>query len=391
MSDITIARLSGDDEEVGAYSAILSWAFSVDVETVPAWLTRAGHDNVRLAWRGSRIAGGLIQIPMGQWFGGRSVPMSGIAGVAVGPEHRGQGAAISLMRASVVELAEARVALSALYPATLALYRKAGYESAGSRFRCSVRTRDIPTGSRELSVRSVDESDHEAIRATYAGFARDQNGYLDRGAYIWNRVRQPRAAPAQGYLVESDGRLEGYLYIQQTRTQRGHYDLGVVDLAAATPRAGRALLGLVAEHRTLGDTTVFSCGAADPVLSLLPESYECELADHWMLRVTDAEAALGARGYPVATNARLELELDDDLVPHNRGRFVLEVEGGQGRLSRGGNGTLRTGPRGLAALYTGFMHPASLARAGLVEGDERSLAKAAALFAGAAPCMRDHF
>ncbi len=391
MSDIGIAGLSGDSEEIGAYAAILAWAFNIDADTVPAWLDKAGHDNVRIARRFSRVAGGLIHIPMGQWFGGRSVPMTGVAGVAVGPEHRGRGVAISLMRASVVELAEAGAPLSVLYPATLGLYRKAGYEPAGSRFRCSVRTRDIPVGPRDLEVRSVDESDLDATSSLYSDIAREQNGYLDRGLYIWDRVRSPRAAPARGYLVEADQGIEGYLYIQENRGRRFHYDLGVVDLAAATPRAGRALLGLVAEHRTLGDTAIFSCGAADPVLSLLPERYDCELADHWMLRVINAEAALGARGYPAATSARLELELDDDLVPDNRGRFVLEVEGGRGRVSRGGSGALRAGPRGLAALYTGFMAPASLARAGLVQGDEQVLATAAALFAGSAPCMRDHF
>ncbi len=391
MSGITIARMTGEAEEVGAYSAIAAWAFGVNVEGIPSWLDQAGHDNVRLARRGTRVAGGLIQIPMGQWFGGRSVPMTGIAGVAVDPEHRGRGVALALMNASIAELCDAGVALSVLYPATLGLYRKSGYEPAGSRFRCSVRTRDIPVGPRDLDVRRIDESDREAITALYSALARDQNGYLDRGPYIWGRVRAPRAAPCQGYLVETDAGLEGYVYFYQRRTQKNHYDLGVVDLASTTPRAGRALLGLLAEHRTLGDTTAFSCGAADPVMSLLPERYDCELGDHWMLRIVDAEAALAARGYPVATNARLEIGLQDDLVPKNSARFVLEVEGGVGRVTRGGSGTLRTGPRGLAALYSGFMQPASLRRAGLLEGDEAAMTTAAALFAGPAPCMRDHF
>ncbi len=392
MAGLSITTLDvGDIDAMNAYSAILGWAFAFPAAEGPPWLAKAGLDNVRLARDGARVLGGLIHVPMGQWFGARSVVMTGIAGVAIAPEHRGRGVALALMRESLAELAERGVALSVLYPATLGLYRKVDYEPAGSRFRCSLRTADIPVGPRELAVRAVEDADHGAVAALYAAVARDQNGYLDRGSYIWDRVRTPRAEPARGYLVEGAGGAEGYLYIAQIRTQRGHYDLGVVDLCSTTERAGRCLLGVVAEHRTLGDRVTFSCGGADPVLSLLPERYHCELGDHWMLRVVDAEAALSTRGYPVAASARLELELDDPLLRKNHGRIVLDVERGQPRVTRGGSGALRAGMRGLAALYSGFMHPVSLARIGLIDGDARTLATAAALFAGPAPCMRDGF
>jgi predicted acetyltransferase len=70
---------------------------------------------------------------------------------------------------------------------------------------------------------------------------------------------------------------------------------------------------------------------------------------------------------------------------------VLEL-GNQGAdVRRGGDGRLRVDIRGLAPLYSGFASPYALVRTGLLSGDEVSLASAAAIFAGPAPCMVDMF
>ncbi|MBI3925782.1 MAG: GNAT family N-acetyltransferase [Armatimonadetes bacterium] len=71
---------------------------------------------------------------MAQWFGGRAVPMTGIAGVAVAPEARARAVGRALIRETLQELHKEGVALSALYPSTLPFYRASGYELAGSRF-----------------------------------------------------------------------------------------------------------------------------------------------------------------------------------------------------------------------------------------------------------------
>ena len=46
---------------------------------------------------GDEVLAGLGIYRLGQYFGGRSVPMAGIAAVGVPPEHRGRGVAKQLM------------------------------------------------------------------------------------------------------------------------------------------------------------------------------------------------------------------------------------------------------------------------------------------------------
>ena len=46
---------------------------------------------------------------------------------------------------------------------------------------------------------------------SYTEFARHQNGMLDRGPYLWNRVRTPRGDETQGYLVKRNNSTERIL------------------------------------------------------------------------------------------------------------------------------------------------------------------------------------
>src|SRR6185295_16930186 len=94
---------------------------------------------------------GLVLIPMGQWFGGKRVPMTGIAAVAVEPFARGKGAAKRLLVSMLQELQGKGVALSTLYPATQVLYRAVGYEQAGSRYEVRAPCRSLAIDPRSMS------------------------------------------------------------------------------------------------------------------------------------------------------------------------------------------------------------------------------------------------
>src|SRR5262249_47103794 len=102
------------------------------------------------AWRegGGRVladAGRLEAIlhfqPAGQCFGGRVVPVAAITSMAVDPLARGRGLGRRLLGEVLRELRTLGVALSVLYPSTLPVYRRAGYELAGSytRYRAPIR------------------------------------------------------------------------------------------------------------------------------------------------------------------------------------------------------------------------------------------------------------
>ncbi len=78
------------EEEMLVLSGIIAWAFAADQQRYAQWLARLGLECQRVLRDQGDIAAGLVNYPMGQYFGGRRVPMWGVGCVSVPPERRGQ-------------------------------------------------------------------------------------------------------------------------------------------------------------------------------------------------------------------------------------------------------------------------------------------------------------
>lgn len=378
------------DDELETLGGILGWSFGFDPADARIWLEHGGTGNVRVARRGGRVIGGLLEIPMGQWFGGRSVPMLGVAGVGVAPEARGEGVALSLMLDTLRGARRRGTLVSTLYPATLTLYRAAGYELAGSRYRITANLADLPTERPDLEVSPLEPADVSAVEALYATVASERPGYLERGPYAWRRARESRKEKYRGFAVRGAGGLEGYAYVSQRGSEDAR-ELVVHDHVTATPAAARRLTAFFADHRSTIKSLLVRGGPVEPIVFTAPErAFNVTRAETWMLRVLDVVGALEARGYPPLDTA-VDFELADRTLPENSGRYRLEVSGGSARVTPGGAGSVALDERALAALYSGFIGPAALARSAKLEGEPAALARLALLFAGAPPAMSDYF
>lgn len=79
-----------------------------------------------------------------------------------------------------------------------------------------------------------------------------------------------------------------------------------------------------------------------------------------MLRIVDAVGALSKRGYPKIIDTELHLEIRDELLTTNNGRFCLKVANEFSEVTPGGKGEFQMDIRGLASLYTGLFTPQQL-------------------------------
>jgi predicted acetyltransferase len=385
----------GDDREAAAIAEVLASSFAFPAADALPWIEKSGRDHVRVLREKRRAIACLLLVPMGQWFGGRSVPMVGIAGVGVAPDRRGRGAAAALMVSTLRELRAGGCALSSLYPATQVLYRKVGYEQAGARWQVTVpaaamASLDGASGSGD--VRPLAEADHDAVLRCYRDAAAIGSGWLDRRGYVWDRVRQQRGEAMFGYATGRRGEVDGYVYFHQKRAgSSGRYDLVLTDLCARTARASRRLLGFLGGHRSLAESIRWHAGSAGELLLLAEQTYQLRLDHHWMLRIVDLRRAFTERGYPPGVAAELHLSVRDEVLRDNAGRWVLAVEGGRARVRRGGRGDISLHVRALASLYSGYLSPLSLRSLGLLDAEEDVAASAAPVFAGPAPGMPDMF
>lgn len=379
------------DADLERLAPIVSWAFGDTPGGALEWLKRAGSARVRMASQGGVVAGGVVEVPMAQWFGGAAVPTLGLAGVAVAPEARGRGVALGMLTHSL-RLARAEgFALSTLYPSTFGLYRQLGYELAGSYCRLSLSLRRLRRARSPLDVHALGAERQGEIAALYAEVARHRTGYLDRGPYIWQRVQSPEREPARAFGVSDAQGLAGYVFVKQAK-RPVPLQLALSDFVARSPEALQSLLAFLADHSTTSDTAVWHGGPADARLFGVPDPIvQVAIDDYWMLRVLDVRAALLGRGYP-AVDAGIELVVHDELLPENGGAWQLVVERGRARLASGERlPAARLSVGALSALYSGFVSAHELVLSGKLEADERGMAALGALLSGPAPGLADFF
>ena len=381
----------GEDDRK-AYASACSQAFAQDLAGIETWHDTAGHENQRVIIRAGKAIGGLVTVPMGQFFGGERLSMMGVAGVAIAPEHRGSGAARALMHGAISDFKQQGFAISTLYGSSTRFYRGLGYERAGGQYKVEASLGTLPRQSSRLTMRPATVHDDSEIQAIYRERAQREHGFLDRGPYLWQRIREPRGKTCHGFVIEGTDCIDGYLYV--ARAIESHdMTLSVVDWGARTLDAFQRLLKFFSGEFALGKTLVFKTGpAADPlVLALAERHYELQLIEHWMLRVLDVKAAFEGRHYVSQAHGALDLAVEDNELPDNHGNWRFEFEAGRCRVRPGGSGTIRCRATALAPLLTGSSSPHTLALTGQVEGTSEALATLGGLVAAPAPAILDFF
>jgi predicted acetyltransferase len=392
-------------------SHLLLQAFVAPLGVESSYIRDLGLENFRVLKQDGQIVAGLVLIQMAQWFGGRSVPMTGIASVAVAPEYRGTGCALDLLRHALTEIQTQGIALSVLYPATQRLYRQVGYEQGGHYCGWEMATTDLPLQKPLLSlepialdqrfqrhplslepISSSQISQGNGLKPLYQQQAQRQNGALDRSDGVWKIVlAQSSSDTLFAYYLGTKAKPQGYLLFRQDRKPQGSI-LEIGDWVILTPEALQSFWAFLANHRSQIDRIYWRSAAIDPLTLTLPEQKaKSRFCDRWMLRLVDLVKALEMRGYPSHCTGELHLAVEDPLLSVNTGRLVLAVAQGQVQVSPGGQGDLQVKIQDLVPLYTGLFSAQELQVAGKLTGSEAAIDFASQLFAGSSPWMPDFF
>jgi predicted acetyltransferase len=333
------------------------------------------------AFAGHRVVASARYHDMRQWWHGMPAQMAGVAAVMVAPEYRSQGVGRALMTAVLEAIAARGYPLSALYPATMPLYRSLGWELAGGMHLAVIPARslralaptDVTGESPAVSLRSAE------LRRAAPGDAEEVLSVVGRahelardcGPLTWDAGTVARwLADPDLYAYLAD---DGFLAY---RWHRGNDEILVERAVAASAQTTRAMWSIVASHSSIAETVRARVGPADPFWWLTRErDANLGYRDMWMLRVVDAPAAIAARGFPVSAELSARLWIDDTARAGNSGLWELSVAGGKGGMApcREADAPLALGARGLAALYAGtpvgVLRLAGLAAGGTPEAD----------------------
>lgn len=330
------------------------------------------------------VARGMLW-PFRQWWGGRLLPMAGVAGVVVSPEYRGRGVGSALMRGLIERGRALGYPLTGLYPATVPVYRGLGWELAGTQDRVTIETgllRNLRGGASAVREAGSDDAAamldimHRHYAATRASGPKDETEA---------ELRDELADDSVFAYVADDGFV---IYGWEGS------DLVVYQIQAADAETARALWAVVGSGSSVAKNVHAYLAPDDPIHLLMGEAVARDVQrNRWMLRCLDAPAAISGRGFPLGVTVDVAVTLDDAQVPQNCLTGRLRVESGRGDLVPGPaeEGAVRFGANGLAALFAGTaMGP--LLTAGLASGgDPTSHALLDAAFASRPAFLLEYF
>lgn len=376
---------ANDAEQSDALGAEAFGPYPAEQSASPPGTTPGKH-----AW-GTFVDGRLVAEmaarSYGSWWHGVEVPTSGIASVAVSPEHRGAGLLTELFRTVLDEARGRGETLSTLYPTAPGIYRKFGYELVGSLDLVTVPTLSLRglASSPEIGLRRAEVADVPAVRTIYDAWAAGQHGPLTRRGASFTATDAEFLASSTGTTLATDpsGAVVGYASWDRGPGYDSASWIRVHDLLAVDPRAYAALWRFFGGFASVtGEVRFRTSGAAgtDAARLQLTTDVGRVVDTHpYMLRVDDVAAALtvaissgsGSSGSASSGTggSGTEFAVVGDL---------LEVQDGTYRLSDGAcvrtgpaqdGGSLPTfAPRGLALSYAGVQSAANLRGLGLLWG-----------------------
>lgn len=375
---------SANPRDLDEVAELLALAFGFDARRASEYLVNIGLETMFVVRDGSKLAACAALLETRQRFGGAWIPSAAIAHLAVAPEARGRGLAIPLVGSLCSEAASRGAAMVTLFASARPVYRKAGFELAGSEMVYEAKTSALPVKT-DLDFRRIDLKDHR-IREAYDAKTLVEAGLIDRSEGLWRELlREPRHALAAYGVGESD--LAAYVVVDAA----DETCLVVRDWFAPTAAAARGVLVFLGRFRSVFPVVRWHGGPHDELVSAMPDKgWRLFHQEEWLARIIEPEMALAVRGYP-RTDASLGLSISD---PDGRGSdFVLDVADGIPTVRTGAVAdlpTLRLDRATFATAFTGFRSVSRLARQGLVAGDPDAVRLGDLLFYGPPPWLAEH-
>ena len=314
--------------------------------------------------------------------GGAALPVAAVTAVTVHAPYRRRGLLTSMMTRQFADARRRGQPLAALFASESGIYGRFGYGQSAPRVRLSGRTRSLRfRPDVDTAAGSVDEVSQQE----YLSLAADLHdrlhparpGSLDRGEPWWPLALYdlPFArdgATALRYVVGFDaaGHADGHATyrIKDDYTVTGaNNEVRITEVESETPagyaRLWRYLLDLDLARSFLRRNAPID----DPIRHLVidPRAIHTEISDGLYLRLLDVPTALAARRY--AAEADLVLQVRDEMVESNAGRFALQAgpDGASVRRVRR-RPDLSLDVRELGTSYLGGPSLAELHAAGLV-------------------------
>ncbi len=325
---------------------------------------------------------------------GATVPAAHVSLVSVLATHRRRGLLSRMMRRQLRDVREAgSEPVAVLWASEEQIYGRYGYGPASHEVGIRADTREVRvTGHRaDGRLRLVDPADAvKDLAQVYESARRHRPGFSSRRGPWWEyrltdiERHRKGATERRCVLYETGDGVVGYA-LWRSRGAWGESgpngEVIVEELVCPDPDGYAELWRFLFDIDLTRNLTARFLAVDEPLFFLVdgPRRLTRSLDTALFLRIVDVPSALCARRY--ATAVDLVIEVADDVLPENTGRWHLVGDAAQARCEPTRAPTdLRVDVRELGAIYLGGTSLRGLAAAGLVEGRPEAVTTANTAF-----------
>ena len=364
--------------------SLLGMAFGFSAERAAEYLAHVGLGAFFVVRRGSELIACAALLETRHRFGGNWVSAANIAHIAIAPEARGGGLAIPLVDALCCAAASRGAVMVTLFASARPVYRKCGFEVAGSEIVYEADTSAMPART-DLAFLRIAFEDPRLLDA-YEARTLVEAGLLDRTKGHWREILRAPTEALQAYAAGA-GPLSAYAIVDTSDATC----LIIRDWYAATNTAATGLLAFFSRFRSVYPRVRWHGGPHDDLVSAMPDKgWRLAHQEEWLARILDPKAALETRGYLVREGS---LRFSISEADGRRLNLFLEVVDGVAHVRKSSGGaapSLALSAATFATLFTGYRSASRLWRQGLIETSAEGGRLADLVFSGPAPWLAEH-
>ncbi|OAN49078.1 GCN5 family acetyltransferase [Chloroflexus islandicus] len=335
-------------------------------------------------------------MPFQMQAGNGELPVGAIGSVATWPQHRRRGYAEQLLRHACNELREQGAVLALLHPFRHDFYHRLGWALAGERRLVQPAPfhlrafQPAPGAYIPAGLTHIAELD-----AIYRGALRGRYGPLVRPPEWWqvDVLQTWGGEPYHAFIWRDEqGKGRSYLIYRLERSDNGDR-LVCRDIVALDPLARAQLFVFIARHADQIIAAEIPTPIDAPLNALLPAPAPTTVVPLFMQRVLDVKHLLSLYPFAPATG-QLTIQIADDWMPDNAGRYQLAWHDGRTTVTRLGPGEadLASTSATLSQLLSRYLRPRTAAAFGVLSvSDRRALALLEQALAGLPPFCGDYW
>ncbi|MCI5661689.1 MAG: GNAT family N-acetyltransferase [Clostridia bacterium] len=388
---------TGDLEQ---YNALLRYAFQVteqelsdtgwkDEEIKQSKFPVLKRADVLGCFDGEELVSQVAVYPLKANVYGSIYPIGFVTSVCTYPEYTGRGIMKRLMRQSLMHMRERKQPLAMLFPYSIPLYRKMGWEIISNKISFTVKDRQIPSKAKAPGyVRRVDWENRDFMNL-HARFAGATHGCLFRNSLAWEEYWR---------WDEDDTFVAIYYDVHDTPTGYMVYlikddIMHIKEMIYLDREAQMGLWEYIRAHDSMIDEVRGNSYFNEPIAFEMDDGDIREMIRPYIMgRIVDVEQFF--RLYPCRPDepgAGFAFEIEDEFLPWNQRTLPVWFEAGKCEIRPNANFPhIRLSIATLTTLLMGYKSAAKLYRMGRIAAEERHIARLDDALLHEAPYISDY-